>query len=794
MPIEVERLLVRIEANQAQVEKQMARIAKSYTTNARTSEKAWTAANQNIANSARRSTRALEGFFGANRSRRFVVQNTANQLQDIAVQLAAGTSAARTFGQQLPQLLGGFGPLGAVLGTVAAFALPAAGALLTFRDATFNQSDASKEAETAISELAKAVDEYSQAAKAAEAPTAKLAEQYGAAVVKARKLAETNKLLAGQGGFLDLATAAKEIGDQFGTVNTDDLREVVRLQEQLIQAQEEGERNNDPFATLAIRDQLNQFRDLFAAIGRVREQYDLTAEGAQNVVLALADLIDAGERLRNAEGFEAQRQAAEGVRTAIEAVQTALNAATNATGPLNAETLAYKKELQGALDEATQLVGKIDESTGAAKGATKAALELAAALDAAANAADGIIENLDRSIARQRVLLRTVGDVAGRTRELADLEFSQSEAKEFRGGEAIFRAEFERQREIVRARSEQLGILQEKTKELEKQHAIENRTRGGGRRRGGGGRQSRGGTSRAGLTGAIDFSQNFGGITSQIQSVTAAIQGALGQMDAMGQSLDQNAVAAEKARIQFQLLAAAQREGIEITPELKGRIDQLSTAYAQAKVAADTLGKANTNLTQSTSEFGSIASNVIKSFISDLKNGATATEALSRALEQVGNRLLDIALNSIFSGPGGLGGLGSLFGFANGGQVRRYARGGILDGRGTGSSDSNVGLGPSGPMRFSRGEFLVRNRSVTPETLPILEAINSGNLRRMVAGGVTDGMAGRMPNIRTGDTKIINAIDGPSFLAEALSGRSGERVLLNHVSARPRAFRQALGV
>lgn len=53
------------------------------------------------------------------------IQNTSYQLQDIAVQLSAGTRASVVFGQQIPQLLGGFGALGAVLGVVAGVGIPA---------------------------------------------------------------------------------------------------------------------------------------------------------------------------------------------------------------------------------------------------------------------------------------------------------------------------------------------------------------------------------------------------------------------------------------------------------------------------------------------------------------------------------------------------------------------------------------------------------------------------------------------------------------------------------------------
>lgn len=52
------------------------------------------------------------------------VQNAAFQVGDFAVQVGSGTDAARAMAQQLPQLLGGFGILGAVLGAAVAVAIP----------------------------------------------------------------------------------------------------------------------------------------------------------------------------------------------------------------------------------------------------------------------------------------------------------------------------------------------------------------------------------------------------------------------------------------------------------------------------------------------------------------------------------------------------------------------------------------------------------------------------------------------------------------------------------------------
>ena len=62
------------------------------------------------------------------------IQNTAFQLQDIVVQLEQGTSISRTFGQQLPQLLGGFGALGAVAGVVAGLGFALGGVLVSGLD------------------------------------------------------------------------------------------------------------------------------------------------------------------------------------------------------------------------------------------------------------------------------------------------------------------------------------------------------------------------------------------------------------------------------------------------------------------------------------------------------------------------------------------------------------------------------------------------------------------------------------------------------------------------------------
>lgn len=69
------------------------------------------------------------------------LQNASFQVADFAVQVGAGTSASVALGQQLPQLLGGFGILGAVLGAVVAVAVPLT---MAFRNMSEQGSDLSQ--------------------------------------------------------------------------------------------------------------------------------------------------------------------------------------------------------------------------------------------------------------------------------------------------------------------------------------------------------------------------------------------------------------------------------------------------------------------------------------------------------------------------------------------------------------------------------------------------------------------------------------------------------------------------
>lgn len=73
---------------------------------------------QKAANDAQRFGQAVQRTQASTRGFGSGMQNVGFQVQDVAVQIAGGTSAFRAFSQQLPQLLSGFGGLGVAIGTV----------------------------------------------------------------------------------------------------------------------------------------------------------------------------------------------------------------------------------------------------------------------------------------------------------------------------------------------------------------------------------------------------------------------------------------------------------------------------------------------------------------------------------------------------------------------------------------------------------------------------------------------------------------------------------------------------
>lgn len=193
----------------------------------------------------------------------------------------------------------------------------------------------------------------------------------------------------------------------------------------------------------------------------------------------------------------------------------------------------------------------------------------------------------------------------------------------------------------------------------------------GGSKSGGGGRS------------ADDYQREI----EQIKERTEALNAETTAMSQVNPLVNDYGFAIAKARAESDLLTAAQRAGIEVTPELRASIDQLSTGYANASVAAEKLSVSQDQAKRAAEDFKDTSKDIASGFISDLRSGASASEALANSLNKVLDKLIDIGLNSIFGtggGGGGLfGGLFNLFGFAEGGiasrgkPMKKFARGGV---------------------------------------------------------------------------------------------------------------------
>ncbi|MEO5756722.1 MAG: tape measure protein [Mesorhizobium sp.] len=287
----------------------------------------------------------------------------------------------------------------------------------------------------------------------------------------------------------------------------------------------------------------------------------------------------------------------------------------------------------------------------------------------------------------------------------------------------------------------------------------------------GGGKGKGGGTK---AKGPDDFEREI----TQTQARIAALRAETTAQAGVNPLIDDYGRAVERARVRQELLTAAQKAGVAITPDVSAKIDRLAQSYADASVASRQLADEQDKTRQSAEEFAGLGKDVLGGFISDLRSGKSAAEALSGALDKVADKLLDMALNSLFSTTGGggiMGIVGSLFGFSEGGAVH-LAGGGHVRGPGTSTSDSI-------PARLSDGEFVVNARA-TARNRALLEAVNDNRLPGFADGGLVggapvfsgnDNSAGQHVAINTQVTVNTNGGGTPADNAD-LSKKIGRQV------------------
>ncbi len=302
----------------------------------------------NVGNRVGGASARLSGITSVFRNMRNQVQNVAFQVGDFFTQVGAGTAASVALGQQLPQLLGGFGALGAVLGAVVAIAVPFGGALLGLE----NNSKSLKES---MDELSDAVSRYSELSDQANVSSEKLRETYGRLGQSAQNIITNLEELARVEAINKLETALGGLSETFGSIDA------------------------STELTGSLRDYgaiVRTTSDLTNTIAGMREEFDLTTQEAD----ALGDAIAA---IGNSSGVDEQ----------VDAAAVLFQTLLGVFGTVENIPPELRQVAEGASNAALE-AAKMEEALGDGDTAAKAILSSILSLPTAISAAQGTAQGL----------------------------------------------------------------------------------------------------------------------------------------------------------------------------------------------------------------------------------------------------------------------------------------------------------------------------------------------------------------------------------------------------------------
>lgn len=331
MATENEGLLVQIGATEKAYIQQLARMEARTLRAAMKSEKAFKDANPKIARSFDSPNRAAKAFAGDG------LRNVSLQLNQVAQQGLVTGNYLQALSIQLPDLLLGFGTMGAVMGTVSALAVPLAANFLGAFDAQEALKEEAKRLEAALGDLKSAQD-------AAGLSVGQMAIKYGEAADEARanllEILATQRALTEQG----LVGAVRGVSEEF-------------------------EAYLSPTLT-----------DWRSSLERISEAFGVTRAEART-------LAGAFNEMRQADTFEGQREALARIKSTLEEMGVPLKQipeellrAFLEADKLEDTALQIEALLGRSSDEAANVAGNIGSS---ADEAARLAENLGISLDAA---------------------------------------------------------------------------------------------------------------------------------------------------------------------------------------------------------------------------------------------------------------------------------------------------------------------------------------------------------------------------------------------------------------------------
>ncbi|WP_420023357.1 hypothetical protein ACN9JG_01535 [Cereibacter azotoformans] len=214
----------------------------------------------------------------------------------------------------------------------------------------------------------------------------------------------------------------------------------------------------------------------------------------------------------------------------------------------------------------------------------------------------------------------------------------------------------------------------------------------------------------------------YAGEVISIREATAALEAEAAALNAAEVAMQGYADVAEYAAKRAELLVAAQKDGVEITPQLAAEIDQLAKNYVKAGQGADEARERHQAFEDALSE----ARTTLEGAFKGLVTGALSfRDALSMVAAKLADMMLSQAFQDLWNGGlgGAVGGFLSGIGFSEGGYT------------GPGGKNEPAGVVHKGEVVWSQTDVAKAGG------VAVVEAMRRG-ARGYASGGVVGGSTG----------------------------------------------------
>lgn len=273
--------------------------------------------------------------------------------------------------------------------------------------------------------------------------------------------------------------------------------------------------------------------------------------------------------------------------------------------------------------------------------------------------------------------------------------------------------------------------------------------------------------------------------TASVTEQTRALQAQTAAQASLNPLVSDYGYAVAKAKVETDLLLAAEKDKKAITPELTAQISAQAESYAQAVVEQNKL----TEATKKATEAVNFVKNTTAGFINDLrdglKNGESFWESFSNAalnvLDRITDKLLNDVLDAIFkvsnAGSSGGGLLSGLFGGLFGGGGKSFfpsAPGGLYaDGGYTGNASEKAVAGV-----VHGGEYVFSKKATDRIGVGNLEAMHR-SAKGYAVGGYVGAASTSMPansNVQAGGQSVVMIQLSPELVGQILQQAQGQTV------------------